>query len=457
MSPRDERRVAFHSFGCRVNYQDLDELVHRARLRGWREVGPSEEAEVHVLNTCTVTQAAEGQARKLIRKIRRRQPGCRVVVTGCYAEVDPEAVRALPGVDLVVGNLEKQQVLEWVEELEQGQRDPDQGFRPVSRARTLDTPLREGAALRVRPVLKVQDGCNHRCSFCIIPRARGPSRSLPLERVLEQLRLYGEAGVPEVILSGVHIAGYGRDLPGSGDLEFLLGQLAEAPGLPRLRLSSIEPVDLTTGSVELLAEHPERFCRALHMAAQSGSDRILEAMGRRYTRNSFLERAEQIVARIPGVGIGLDLLVGFPGEDPEAFQETLDLVRRLPVASVHAFPYSERPGTRAASLPGSVPPSQRKDRVRILQDLARIKGRAFRQTQAGEPLEAVAVRRVVDRGLASLQCVTDNALEVLVPASETLDRGDRLVLRFDDPEVLPTRGRPLEVLQRASRSVSLAV
>jgi threonylcarbamoyladenosine tRNA methylthiotransferase MtaB len=451
------KRIATTSLGCRVNFQDLDRLAHTAHQEGWKEVPFQEVADLYILNTCTVTQAADRQARKLLRSARRRNPEARIVVTGCYAEVQPDELRALEEVDLVVGNLDKQDLLRWLDELEDGERDKFTPFESIRQARSLEAPMVWGSHQRVRPILKIQDGCNHRCAFCIIPRARGMSRSLPFQHILEQLQFFAQEGIAEVILSGVHIAGFGQDLTPRRSLEELLGAIARLPTSPRIRLSSIEPVDLTSASIEILTKHPERFCRALHMAVQSGCNQILQAMGRRYTREEFEARCLKILQQIPGVGIGLDILVGFPGEDRRAFEQTMELIHRLPIASLHAFPYSERKGTPAATMSGQVPVGERKHRVRKLLALAREKSLNFRMSQVNQHLSAVVVGNILLEKTSWTRCVTDNNLEVLLPLSEHLSRGTSLLLKYADPTDPSPRGRLLEILQKAPSSDKLTV
>ncbi len=425
------KRIAIATLGCRVNFDDSDQIAHQAAQEGFQSVPFQEIADLYVINSCTVTRAADSQTRKLARAARRRNPDSLVFVTGCSAEISPEALRAMPEIDLVLGNVEKPDFLQVLKEFEAGKIDSSHESSPVSKVKTLNAPLVSGSQLRQRPVLKVQDGCNHRCSFCVIPRARGRSRSLPVDSILNQLVQYTEAGVQEVVLSGVHLASYGRDLKEDIDLEALLTQIVALPKVPRLRLSSIEPVDLTEGVIDLIAERPDVFCRFLHMAVQSGSTAVLQRMKRRYTRDEFLNRTDYLLERLPGLGLGLDLLVGFPGETEEDFEETCSLVEALPVSHAHIFPYSERPQTGALALDGSVPVPIRKARARKLQAIANAKRLALHKSKLGQSFQGVAVRALtLAGGDPWLRVVTETGLEIDVPKTPSLDLGSLVPVRL---------------------------
>lgn len=447
MAPRP--RVAFKTMGCRVNMVDSEHMRQAALARGYQPVPFDQPADVYVLNSCTVTHQADREARRLVRAARRRAPQARVVLTGCYAEVWPDRADQLGVADLVLGTLDKPLLFDHLDRLQAGAPAPEP--RPWRGAGPLQAPTLDELAATTRAFVKVQDGCNHRCSFCIIPKARGPSRSLPADQVVEALRSHKRAGVHEAVLTGVHLAAYGRDLarPGAGaDLEALVQRLATEPDLPRLRLSSIEPVDLPEEVVEAMADHPQRFCRHLHMAVQSGSDRILEAMKRRYRRRDFLARAAQVFARLPGVAVGLDVLVGFPGETPEDHQATISLVEALPFAYAHVFPYSPREGTPAAGLPRQVPPPTRTQRVAEVQAAAEASRAGYLADQVGARLEAVVIRDPApaseDAPERPAEALTDTFLKVQL--DQPAGRGDLVSLTLARAPGGELVGQDLQVL-----------
>lgn len=435
MKPRPIR-LAHETLGCKVNLADTHELLADAKSRGFLEVGFEEEADVYVLNTCTVTQAAERHARKLARKLRRKFPEAKIVVTGCYAEVGRQALEALPEIDWVVGNLDKQDLMRWIEEQPEA---PPPSRGPISHSQSLELPPVDLRPDQSRPFLKIQDGCNHRCSFCIIPKARGRSRSVPEDEILAELESLSRRGVQEVVLTGVHVASYGKDLGKDRRLSGLVRQILKHPRMPAIRLSSIEPIDLEPQVLEAMEAHPKRFFPYLHMALQSGSSKVLEAMRRRYHAEGFRQRAGEIFRRIPDIGIGLDVLVGFPGEGEIEFQETYDLLESFPFAFFHVFPYSERPGTRAIDLPESVPPAERKERVRVLRTLGAKKRQSFYERFQGTQRTAILLQGAAP---GRVRAVTDNYLSLEAPSPRFEVRpGDRVRVDLRDLELDPG-GKP---------------
>lgn len=440
------KRIAWTTLGCKVNLQDTLELEDASRRAGFEAVPFEHQADVYVVNTCTVTHLADREARRLARAARRRNPDARVVMTGCYATVSPAALEAMPEVDLVVGNQDKATLLTRLAGLEGSPGTAPLG-RPPRRPPLAATTAR---GPRARPVLRIQDGCDHRCSFCVIPRARGASRSVPPAVLVASLAGLAADDVPEVVLSGVHLAGYGRELRPRTDLARLLQAAAALPGVPRLRLSSIEPVDMGPEVVALLEAHPEVFCRHLHMAVQSGSTRVLAAMGRRYTREAFMDRAHDLLRRLPGLAVTLDLLVGFPGETEADHRESLSLVQDLPVADLHVFPYSPRPGTPAASLPGAVPPAILRRRARELRRLGRRQRQAYQVSQVGREVSAVVVEELEVAGRPWRRCLTDTWVPVHVPGREVA-HGDGVRVVLEEPDPAMPRGRLLALERRPRR------
>ncbi|GAB4282415.1 MAG: tRNA (N(6)-L-threonylcarbamoyladenosine(37)-C(2))-methylthiotransferase MtaB [Deferrisomatales bacterium] len=397
-------KISVATLGCKVNQYESRALEEALEARGHVLVPLGEPADAVVVNSCTVTHRSDRDARALVRRARRASPGARIVVTGCYAQTDPEALRRL-GVDDVVGTGEKGSIPDLLEGAPVGvQVGALAGLRRLSP----EPVVRFGG--RARAFLKVQDGCEAFCAYCIVPYARGRSRSLPLAQVEEGLARAREAGHREVVLTGVHLGLWGRDLDPPHELTALL-EAAERSGLPRVRLSSLEPGEVTPEVIRALAGSAV-LCPHLHVPLQSGSDRILRAMGRPYTVGEFRARMEAALAGLPGLCLGLDVIVGFPGEDDAAFAETRALLEALPLAYLHVFPFSPRKGTRAAAMDGKVPEPVLKERARRLRELSGGKRRAFHRAHLGRCLPALPERRSGD---GALVLRTRNYIPVRIP------------------------------------------
>jgi threonylcarbamoyladenosine tRNA methylthiotransferase MtaB len=416
--------VAFPTLGCRLNQVESQEMAALMETRGFHTVAAGSPAQIYVVNTCTVTGRADLSDRQLIRRVRRDNPEAVVVVTGCYAQTDPEAVARIGGVDLVIGNGEKYRLPELLAEL-LVRRGAAAGPPPVRVA-----PIREARAVpfvplsrvtgRTRAFVKVQDGCQHRCAFCIVPAARGGSRSQEPDVVLEQARRLVEAGHGEITLTGVDLGHYGRDLVPRSSLAALLRRLAEVRGLRWLRLSSVLPAYFTPELIEAVTELPV-VAPHLHVPLQSGSDRVLRLMRRPYTTRMYRALAERLAGAIPDLGLGGDVIVGHPGEGDADFTATLDLVRALPFAYLHVFAYSDRRGTEAARLPGRVDSRTAKERSAVLRRLAADKGLEFRRRLLGRTPD-VLVLDAPDRATGLRAGLTANYVEVLFPGGEGLGR-----------------------------------
>ncbi|MFU8855802.1 MAG: tRNA (N(6)-L-threonylcarbamoyladenosine(37)-C(2))-methylthiotransferase MtaB [Deferrisomatales bacterium] len=397
-------RVSVVTLGCKVNQCESRALEESLGDRGHVVVPFGEPADAVVINTCTVTHRSDRDARALVRRARRTVPGARVVATGCYAQVAPGELAAL-GVDAVVGNREKNALPEL---LEAGVGGVLVGG--VSEAGVLAPEPVHRFEGRSRAFLKVQDGCACFCAYCIVPYARGPSRSLPLAEVHSGLGRLRDSGHQEVVLTGVHLGFWGRDLAPPRAFGELL-DAAEASGVPRVRLSSLEPGELTDEVVRRLAGSAT-LCPHLHVPLQSGSDRVLAAMGRPYTGAEFRRRVEAAAAAVPGLCLGLDVIAGFPGEDEGAFEETLGLLEAIPFAYLHVFPFSPRKGTRAWGLPDRVPPPVVAARARRLRELSGVRRRAFERNHRGSVMLALP-EGWASPGVLSLR--TRNYIEVRVP------------------------------------------
>jgi len=405
-------------FGCRATQADGAAIERQLLDRGCTASSESASADVVVVNTCTVTASADAQARDAIRKLHAANPAARVIVTGCYAQRAPEELAALPGVSWVVGNSHKPQIPDLLQTLSSHpstsasdgffpaaalEADPMSLLRAPAKILTgdifeqnvlLSAPVLGGEGNHTRPTLKIQDGCNSRCSYCVIPFVRGKSRSLPPETVLQEIHRLSESGFREVVLSGINLGTYGRDLSPRVEFETLLRRILDETSIERLRISSIEPLDVTQDLVELFAS-TDRIAQHFHMPLQSGSDRILAAMHRWYRAEHYARRVELIRERLPHAAIGADVITGFPGESEAEHTATLAFIERLPFTYLHVFSFSKRPGTKAAALSNEVPSAIIKRRARELRALSEIKASAFRQSQFGRTLRVLTLRREI--------------------------------------------------------------
>lgn len=430
-------------FGCRATQADGAALERQLLERGCVSARDASTADIVVVNTCTVTASADAQARDAIRKLHAANPSVRVVVTGCYAQRAPEELGRLPGVAWVVGNSHKPQIPNLVESVSsQTQVSRSNGFLPLSslmpdksvaagiligdifeQQTLLTTPVFGGEGSHTRPTLKIQDGCNSRCAFCVIPFVRGKSRSLPPDSVIRELQKLSAAGYREIVLSGINLGTYGRDLSPRVEFEDLLRRILDETTVERLRISSIEPMDVTQDLIELFAS-TERLAQHFHMPLQSGSDRVLAAMHRWYRAEHYARRVELIRERLPHAAIGADVIAGFPGETEEDHTATLAFIEALPFTYLHVFSYSQRPGTKAASLPNQVPGAIIKRRARELRALGERKAATFRQSQIGRILRVLTLRQDENDQTAT-PALSTNFLRIRVsgayPSNQLLD------------------------------------
>lgn len=394
------------NFGCRATQADGAALESLLAAKGLCAAGERTAADLVVLNTCTVTSAADDDVRQTIRRVHRENPSARILVTGCYAQRAPEELAVLPGVEWVVGNSHKTQIADLVT-LGTNIAAPYHGNIHVgdifAQHDFLSAPVEDAARDRTRPNLKIQDGCNNRCAFCIIPFVRGRSRSAPAELVVRQVRGLAER-YREIVLSGINLGRWGRDLGGTIRLAGLIRLLLAETGIERLRLSSVEPMDFSDDLLNLMARSP-RIAKHVHAPLQSGSDRVLRRMHRKYRPRHYADRVWKARALMPDAAIGADVMVGFPGETDSDFEDSRRFIESLPFTYLHVFTYSERPGTPAAEDPDSVPMPVRKQRNRVLRELAAAKNLEFRERMVGRTLSAVTLH---DTGTA----LTDNYLKV---------------------------------------------
>ncbi len=414
MTNDPQNRVSFHTLGCRLNQAESAALMDAFRRRGWRIVSFEEPADLCVINTCSVTHVSEQKCRQAIRAAIRRHPGARIVVTGCYAELAPAALGKIPGVDRVVGTAEKMRLPDLLT------RGDSAGETGPSRRNGPEPFTQEGAAddpQSTRAHLKIQDGCSFVCSYCIVPRARGPARSRLLADVEREARELAACGYREIVLTGVNIGTY-RD--GDRRLRDVLDRLAAVEGIERIRISSVEPATAEEEVLERMAAN-RRICRHLHLPLQSGDDRILERMRRKYRVRQYESFVNRAVERIPGLAVGADVIVGFPGEDGEAFERTRSLVERLPLAYLHVFSFSPRPGTPAAAYPDRPDPRVISQRAGILRELSARKRTAFAEGHLGRELDVL----FEDRDAAGRpRGLTDNYLRVSADGGAAASEND---------------------------------
>lgn len=413
------------TFGCRVNQADSLSIGRALAGAGGVPAHPDTSAII-VVNTCAVTSAAEQDARQAIRRLHREHPDARIIVTGCYARREPAALKRLPGVSAIVEEAGATPA-EWASAA---------GFEPGFDARGSGCVQGPGFLDRTMATLSVQGGCNGGCAFCIVPRTRGPARSMPLEQVLERLSAFEREGYSEVVISGVHLGAWGRDLVPASNLAKLLEAISSMPSRLRVRLSSLEPMDVTPEVEEVIAGSP-RFARQLHLPIQHASDRVLRRMRRPYAFEHVARLLERLRARMPDASIGADLIAGFPGESDEDFELLESWLKRSPLSSVHVFPFSPRPGTPAASFVPRVPSAIVRQRVVSLRAGGAGLARRFNESQVGRTRHALTL----GDGTVAL---TDNGLRVRIPPGRR--RNERI-------ELLITGANPLVGVVAAPRGL----
>ncbi len=366
-------KVAFHTLGCKLNYSETSTIAKQFSDKGFHVVDFKDDADVYVLNTCTVTSAAEKECRQLVRRVLRQNPDAFIAVTGCYAQLRADEIAAIEGVDAVLGSHEKFKIFSLFDDF-QKQELSCIHVLPTDELAEFDSSFSTETLGRTRAFFKIQDGCDYKCSFCTIPLARGKSRSMNPDDVLKQFNEFLEKGYKEIILTGVNVGDYGNNI--DSDLYSLLKRMLEVEGDFRIRISSIEPNLLTDEIIELAAEN-KKLCPHFHIPLQSGSKEILRLMQRRYTVDDYRNLILKLDERIPNVGIGVDVIVGFPGESEKHFLETYNFLKDLPISYLHVFTYSERPDTKAIDMPGQVDIAERKKRNNMLRILSEKKKNEF--------------------------------------------------------------------------------
>ncbi|MCW5909168.1 MAG: tRNA (N(6)-L-threonylcarbamoyladenosine(37)-C(2))-methylthiotransferase MtaB [Chitinophagales bacterium] len=411
------RKIALHTLGCKLNFSETSAIGRILMEQGFQKVDFSDRADYYIINTCSVTENADKETKQVVKTALRTNPAAKVIVVGCYAQLKPEAISSIKGVSMVLGANEKFKIHEYIEQLEEQEK-------PLVVSGNIDDVSFYADAYshgeRTRSFLKVQDGCDYFCSFCTIPLARGKSRSNSIARTVEVANKVAATGVKEVVLTGVNIGDYGKTADGNNrtneNLFSLIRELEKISNIERWRISSIEPNLLTDEIIEFVA-HSYKFVPHFHIPLQSGSDKILKLMRRKYLSKLYRERVEKIKATMPHACIGVDVIVGFPGETKEQFLETYNFINELDIAYLHVFTYSERANTRAVKMKETVPLAERKERNKMLRILSEKKKRKF-YSEHVNTTRHVLFEAENDNGM--MYGFTDNYIKVAIPYNETL-------------------------------------
>ncbi|MBM7554718.1 tRNA (N(6)-L-threonylcarbamoyladenosine(37)-C(2))-methylthiotransferase MtaB [Thalassobacillus pellis] len=410
--------VAFHTLGCKVNHYETEAVWQLFKDQGYERVDFNRESDVYVINTCTVTNTGDKKSRQVIRRAIRKNPDGVICVTGCYAQTSPGEIMDIPGVDIVVGTQNRVKMLDYIEQYKK-ERQPINGVTNIMKNRVyeeLDVPYFTD---RTRASLKIQEGCNNFCTFCIIPWARGLMRSRKPEDVISQAQQLVDAGYKEIVLTGIHTGGYGEDMK-DYNLAMLLRELDEkVVGLKRIRISSIEASQITDEVIQVLNDS-DKIVRHLHIPLQSGSDTVLKRMRRKYTMEFYKERVERIKEALPDLAITSDIIVGFPGETEEEFMETYEAVKEIGYSELHVFPFSKRTGTPAARMKEQVDDEVKHERVHRLIELSDQQAKTYASRFENEVLEVIPEEEDKDGQEGVFVGYTDNYLKVKFRGSEDM-------------------------------------
>jgi threonylcarbamoyladenosine tRNA methylthiotransferase MtaB len=405
------------TLGCKVNQSESDAMAHELKNSGWHPAPPKEKADLCIINTCTVTQKASMQSRQAVRQAIRSNPGARIVVTGCYAQTEPDEIDKINGVHHIIGHADKSKIPDMV--LSKKETPYPRLIRQnIFSEHNFEQTSAAVSGNRTRPFLKIQDGCDSFCTYCIVPYARGRSRSMPIENVLENITQLRQAGYHEVVLTGVHLGAYGLDLSPKTGLTEMLHRICESNPIDRVRLSSIEPHELTDDIIQLVAK-ADIFCHHFHLPLQSGDDLILKKMHRPYTRSLFRNQIVKINELLPDAAIGVDTLIGFPGETEKAFENTYSLIDQLPITYLHVFPFSARKGTPASHYPQQVDSKTIKARCKKMRSLGLEKKKEFYKKFTGKPVE-VLIEDKRDKSTGLLKGISSNYIPVHVTGEDIL-------------------------------------
>lgn len=411
--------VAFHTLGCKVNQYETEAIWQLFKNEGYERVDFEARADVYVINTCTVTNTGDKKSRQVIRRAVRKNPEAIVCVTGCYAQIAPGEVLEIPGVDIVIGTQDRKKILQFVEEYKKT-REPINAVGNIMKNRVFEEMDVPAFTDRTRASLKIQEGCNNFCTFCIIPWARGLMRSRDPQDVIRQAQQLVDAGYKEIVLTGIHTGGYGEDLKDYKLADLLRDLEREVEGLKRLRISSIEASQITDEVIEVI-KHSNVVVRHLHVPLQSGSNSVLQRMRRKYSTEYFAERLKRLREVLPNVSITSDVIVGFPGETEEEFMETYNFIRDQRFSELHVFPYSKRSGTPAARMENQVDEEVKHDRVRRLISLSEQLAKEYASQFENEILEIIPEEKFKEKTNSNLyEGYSDNYLKVVFQGNESM-------------------------------------
>lgn len=413
------KKVAFFTLGCKTNQYESEAMAGVFRLGGYETVSFDDQADVYVVNTCTVTHQGDRKSRQIIRRAIKKNPGATVVVTGCYAQTTPGEILGIPGVDLVIGTRDRHRIVELVGEAEKSPV-PVNAVKDIMSQRIFEDMPGVETEERTRAFIKIQEGCNNFCTYCIIPYARGPLRSRDPEIILAEAKNLVEKGYKEIVLTGIHIGAYGAGMERPIDLAELVLRIAMTPGLKRLRLGSVEPLDITPRLLQVISEI-RTVCRHLHIPMQSGDDYILKRMNRNYNTFEFSRMVSAIRGQVPEIAITTDVITGFPGETEENFENTYEMIEDIGFSKTHVFKYSPRKGTPAADFPDQVSPEDKDARSKRLISLDRENQKKFARKFIGQTVEILA-EQLVDKTNDIWEGLTDNYLRVLVKSDDNINR-----------------------------------
>lgn len=411
--PGINKTFAVATLGCKVNQYESSVITGMFEKRGYQAVEFGQQADIYLINTCTVTHLSDRKSRQLIRRAVRTNPNALVIVTGCYAQTSPSEIMAIEGVGLVVGTVDRDKIIDFAEKA-QGSTVVLNCVRELNQNIKFEEMPAQVVTGRERAFLKIEEGCSNYCSYCIVPFARGPQRSRSFKDSLNQAKNLVGAGFKEIVLTGIHLGSYGRDLGGEASLNSLINSIIKIPGLARLRVSSLEPMDITPDLIDTVASQ-KIICHHLHIPLQSGDDKVLENMRRNYSINDYRRVIKQIREKIPGIALTTDVMVGFPGETDQQFCNTCEIIREISFSRLHVFKYSRRRGTPAAEFDNQIHPSVKEKRSNILLAISRELARDFASLHLGT-VQEVLVEGPNNKKSGFDEGLTDNYQRVLFPS-----------------------------------------
>ncbi len=436
--------VAFYTLGCKVNFYDTEAIWQLFKNEGYEQVDFESTADVYLINTCTVTNTGDKKSRQIIRRAVRRNPDAIIAVTGCYAQTSPAEIMAIEGVDLVIGTQDREKIMTFVNAIH-ADRKPVNAVRNIMKTRSFEELDVPDFSERTRAFLKIQEGCNNFCTFCIIPWSRGLSRSREAQSVIEQAKALVASGYKEIVLTGIHTGGYGDDME-NYNLTSLLWDLDKVEGLERIRISSIEASQIDDAMIDVL-NRSSKMCRHLHIPLQAGENSVLKRMRRKYTTEEFAAKIKRLHEAMPGVAITTDVIVGFPGETEEMFENGFRFMEELGFAEMHVFPYSKRTGTPAARMDDQVDEEIKNERVHKLIDLSEKMQLKYAESHIGAVLDVIPERDYKGApGTGFVMGYTDNYIQVVFEGSEDLI-GQLCRVKITEAGVNECRGQLVRVLE----------